>query len=481
MVKKHIKGGALSVEDIQQFVDASYEKRGSAPDKIGDYILDKELSTRKAKVYHDPNTGKTVVANRGTTGTVSDWSNNLKYGADKLTGNMFNFYGNSDRMRNATDTQNKAISKYGKVDTNVGHSQSGIITRKLNDEGKTGEVINVNPASFFEDKKDNEYTIRSSFDPVSMFSKGATTVKDNTWNPLKAHSSKFLSNLDPRKLIGKGINKEEIQSVIFDRNHWTNTRAKNWLKKHDFKTEVDVKEHTLRYRQSEPIYNNYITKDIGNNIKMIIGFKDKMSVNGKGMKLTEDDIHSKIKKLAHIIHENRGHLNKHVILDSFHGLGCGISHSMEDMDDEEIDGGSVNRLNKFNRWTKALGHAVQDIGDYIKPVAKPIFEAGTRKAVEKINGYGMRGGGSRIKGFKEWTRALGNAAKDIGTYIKPVAEPILQAGTRKAVEKINGYGVRKRMGSDPRTYTPRSTGGRLVKGSPEAKARMAAMRAMKNK
>jgi hypothetical protein len=62
-----------------------------------------------------------------------------------------------------------------------------------------------------------------------------------------------------------------------------------------------------------------------------------------------------------------------------------------------VRGGKVNRLNKFNRWMGALGGVAQDVGDFIKPVAKPIFEAGTEKAVDYINGMGVKKGRGRPK------------------------------------------------------------------------------------
>ena len=201
--KKEMKGKALPVNEIQKFVEASYEGKKGDTERIGTYVLDKELSTRKAKVYHDPTTGKTVVANRGTTGTLSDWHNNLQYLRGK--------YDDTDRMKQAEDVQRKTIAKYGKVDTNVGHSQGGIITRKLNEKGLTGEVINLNPASMFEKQKENEFVIRSKSDPVSLLhalnpwaKKQNTTTTSGSMNLLKEHGSNILSRLDPSKIIGSG-------------------------------------------------------------------------------------------------------------------------------------------------------------------------------------------------------------------------------------------------------------------------------------
>jgi len=183
----------LSTDQINQFVESSYDKKGTP--SIGDYQLDKELSTRKAKVYYNPNDGKVVVANRGTAGTVSDWANNARWIAGT--------YDESDRMKQAEQVQRQAIAKYGKVDTNVTHSQSGIIGRKLNEKGLTGQVISVNPASMFEKQKKNEYVIRSSSDPVSMlhainpFARPSRTktIKAKTWNPFAEHGSNILSRI----------------------------------------------------------------------------------------------------------------------------------------------------------------------------------------------------------------------------------------------------------------------------------------------
>jgi len=190
-------GGALQAEDIKHFVNASYEKKGSAPTDINGYQLDKELSNGQAKVYHHPETGKTIVANRGTQGTLQDWANNLAY--------MTGMYDRTGRWKNAQRTQEEAIKKYGKVDTNVGHSQSGIITRKLNALGKTGEVINVNPASLGEKQKANETVIKSTFDPVSIFqpkSNRNVMIKAKTYNPLTEHSGNILGRLNPSQWIG---------------------------------------------------------------------------------------------------------------------------------------------------------------------------------------------------------------------------------------------------------------------------------------
>lgn len=212
---KLLKGGSVVASDVSKFVEESYKKPKESSDQVGDFVLDKELSTRKAKVYHDPKTNKTIVANRGTTGTVSDWTNNLRYGADLATGNLFNFYNKSDRMKQAEKVQKEAIEKYGKVDTNIGHSQSGVITRELNKKGLTGEVININPATFYDKPKKNEKVYRSTYDPVSFFSKGATTLKGSI-NPLKAHSTAFIKKSS--RILGGSRYSDFVRKFMKDNN-----------------------------------------------------------------------------------------------------------------------------------------------------------------------------------------------------------------------------------------------------------------------
>ena len=50
-----------------------------------------------------------------------------------------------------------------------------------------------------------------------------------------------------------------------------------------------------------------------------------------------------------------------------------------------IAGGAVNRINKFNRWTGALGGVYQGIAHAVKPVAQPVFGAMSDSAVGYIN------------------------------------------------------------------------------------------------
>ena len=184
-------------KEIQGLVKSSYKKNKDVED-VGNYKLDKELSTSEAKVFHDPKTDKTIVANRGTANTVKDWTNNAMF--------IKKEYGKTKRFKNAKKVQEKAIDKYGKVDKNIGHSQSGVIARKMKKKGLTDEVIQVNPASLGEKNKSNVHTIRANNDVVSVLhrkNKNTKELNTGSWNPLYNHSSSILDST-PGKLVGSG-------------------------------------------------------------------------------------------------------------------------------------------------------------------------------------------------------------------------------------------------------------------------------------
>jgi len=194
-------GAGLSAAKIQHMSSASYKKNKDIKG-IGKYRLDKSLSTSEAKVFVNTDTGKVVVSNRGTTPTLKDWTNNLSL----LVGQ----YKNTQRYKNARDIQQKVIDKYPNYKVlNIGHSQGAAITKRLNEEGLTSEIININPAALPTDKKkDNETTIRSSGDVISMYDKpkkGDVMIKSETVNPLAEHKTTIVDRLEPKTYIGSGF------------------------------------------------------------------------------------------------------------------------------------------------------------------------------------------------------------------------------------------------------------------------------------
>lgn len=194
-------GAGLNAKKIQHFTSSSYLKNKDVKN-IGKYKLDKSLSTAEAKVFVNKETGKVVVANRGSKPTLKDWTNNLSL--------LLGQYKNTQRYKNARDIQVKVLDKYPDYKVlNVGHSQGAAITKRLNEEGLTGEIININPAALPTDrKKKNETTIRSSADIVSMYDrpkKGDVMIKSESFNPLAEHTPRIVERLDPKTYIGSGF------------------------------------------------------------------------------------------------------------------------------------------------------------------------------------------------------------------------------------------------------------------------------------
>lgn len=65
----------------------------------------------------------------------------------------------------------------------------------------------------------------------------------------------------------------QIQSIIFDKNYYSLSKAKKWLKKNNFITDLDEKPLTYRFRQLDPkIFNKLRTMSILEGIKFIVGY-----------------------------------------------------------------------------------------------------------------------------------------------------------------------------------------------------------------
>lgn len=124
---------------------------------------------------------------------------------------------------------------------------------------------------------------------------------------------------------------------------------------------------------------------------------------------------------------------------------------------EKIEGAGKKKYG-VSRFVKDLGKVSKAVG--AKQFLKPIAEASTKKAVEKIEGSGRRGrpskmktavmsmedlgmeGGKKRYGVSRFVKDLGKISKAVGA--KQFLKPIAQALTKKAVEKISGAGRRGR-------------------------------------
>ena len=210
-----MKGGSLRPQEIQDFLQASYEE--NAPKSIDGYELDEQLSNLYGKVYFNEDLKKVVLAFRGTgmENLGTDWINNLIFLVSdpgyKLT----------SRYQTALKMYTSAMKKYkGFKFELLGHSQSGVIVNNLC-SNKVNNCISLNPAYKNASLKNNEYTIRSTGDVVNKLTvpkkalnsvlypqwtkKHMINIENKTGNPITEHKVDILERLNPNMIIGRGV------------------------------------------------------------------------------------------------------------------------------------------------------------------------------------------------------------------------------------------------------------------------------------
>ena len=186
MPNKPLSGG-LSSKEFNKFVKASYKKKSDAQ-HVNGYTLDKELSTKRSKVYVSPE-GKVVHAMSGTD-SASDWLHNPSI--------LFGMHHKTDRYKRAEKVQKAANLKYGQDNvTTTSHSQSGAIAKEFARKGLTSHSVSLNPAIIGHHK--GVEVVRSAHDPVSALThigKRDTTIEGKTLNPLIEHNARVLSRTE---------------------------------------------------------------------------------------------------------------------------------------------------------------------------------------------------------------------------------------------------------------------------------------------
>jgi hypothetical protein len=195
----------ISENQIKEVLDLSYNnKKEGAPDG---YVIDKDLSDGRVKVYKDLNSNQVIVAHRGSSGW-KDWLDNAYYAT---TGNIKD----SGTYKTHKKKHDKALDKYGAENViSVGHSRAGKYVEELNKDNKVKEVLTYNKAvglhDAFQKNPENQTDIRSSrylisgLSPFQSSKNKVVTIPSNTFNFLKAHGTSALSSLG-NKLIGKGL------------------------------------------------------------------------------------------------------------------------------------------------------------------------------------------------------------------------------------------------------------------------------------
>jgi hypothetical protein len=196
--KKKKKGGALSARELKRTLNASYD---DVPmDATNDFKVDRELSGKRTKVFHNSKTGQTVVAHRGTA-SIQDVGTDL--------GLAVGYRGK--RFSHAAKVQKQAEAKYGtaNMDT-IGHSLGGIIAEEVG--GNSKNVITMNKAVVdpFRRNLKNQTDVKTSNDPVSMLNRFSSnkahvipSQKFNPLNPFKEHTVTTLKRVKKDKQYGR--------------------------------------------------------------------------------------------------------------------------------------------------------------------------------------------------------------------------------------------------------------------------------------
>ena len=205
---KIIKGGKIESSTLKKVLSVTYKKDHDK--NIDGYEADNSLSTDATKVYHNKEKNHTIIAHRGTEGTVQDWKNNLVYATAGRNG-----YAQTDRFKQAKKTQDLTEQKYGLSNlTTTGHSQGGLLAEMLGKKGR--ETITYNKASTPWDrtkKEANQHDVRTSGDVVSYWDrKNADIVIPSSSNPLNAHKMDSISELGSVE-IGQGMKKRRAKRV----------------------------------------------------------------------------------------------------------------------------------------------------------------------------------------------------------------------------------------------------------------------------
>jgi hypothetical protein len=196
--RKKKKGGALTARELKRTLAASYD---DVPmDATNDFKVDKELSGKRTKIFHNSKTGQTVVAHRGTA-SIQDVGTDLGLAVG---------YRNK-RFKHAAKVQKQAEAKYGtdNMDT-IGHSLGGIIAEEVG--GNSKNVITMNKAVVdpFRRNLKNQTDVKTSNDPVSMLNRFSSnkahvipSQKFNPLNPFKEHTVTTLKRVKKDKQYGR--------------------------------------------------------------------------------------------------------------------------------------------------------------------------------------------------------------------------------------------------------------------------------------
>ena len=198
-----IFGGAINSNHLKDLLQSTYSKKKQ---DIGDYKIDRKLSGVRTKVFTNKETGKNIIAIRGTKGIH-----------DVITdGHLFFGNKNTKRFKHAQKVYDRVVSKYGKDNLILaGHSLGSVLIEEIGDKKDEKYTLNkpVVIPDLIKGKRvpKNQTDIRTSNDVVSIlrpFQKGKKeiTIPSDSLNLLDEHKTDKLEKLNGVMIGGKLYN-----------------------------------------------------------------------------------------------------------------------------------------------------------------------------------------------------------------------------------------------------------------------------------
>lgn len=252
---------------------------------------------------------------------------------------------------------------------------------------------------------------------------------------------------------GSGMNNHNIQSILFNKPAYTNSKAVKWLKKHKFSgLEVDEKPNHLRYRQQDPDKMttqgyHFITKPIFKDISFIIGIKhnnnmfddsdsDSYSSSDSDSDISDEDEKEIVKSMKQlgrrIKHHHKMKGGKITFAKHFNKIGKDVKDNLN-----MVDRTAVNLGNRaMNKVIKPTGKYITNTNGLLSDVVNygiPAATGATFGAVGGLTGNPLIGVAASALGSK-----LGTMASD-----KIAKETMIQDRTGKGINKVKN--TRKRL------------------------------------
>jgi hypothetical protein len=220
---------------------------------------------------------------------------------------------------------------------------------------------------------------------------------------------------------GAGIGSGVVQSVLFARPKWTKAKASKWIKEHGYKIDygIDAKPEHLRYRQVDPDEmeeEGYIfrTKKIGDDIELVIGYKD-MAI-GRNISMPRRRVYESDSSSDEY---DSASDSEDEILRSMEGLRHRISRH------HDMKGGKINIAKSLKKLGSTIKKGFEK--EVAQPIKKEAYQIGdTIKDTAKREAYAL---GDTIKDTaKKEAYKVGDLIKE-KTYDK-VSAPATKFGKR---------------------------------------------------